>query len=346
MKIAGADWYALRRATGLLPSWPRGSHVELLIGDRIAGKLQNADSDAVHWRLNFDGKEQVVRIPISSLRVAWLTRSPDVEPDWLGGPRKRDVFLTRSGGLVLGALADVDSAKSVLRYQVDGKDQQLDLGRVAAIAFNTELARLRRPKGPYYRATLADGSRLTVTQATFDGKSWSLQTPFKQQIRVPAADIISLDVEQGRVIWLSDLKPADYRYQSFDGEQVTWVPDRCVSGQPMRLKFKEGESTYDRGIGLHAECSLTYSLDGLYSRFEAIVGLDAISGVKGDATIKIVVDGKEIELPNKGKLTISSGPITLQVDVKKAKDLKIVIGSGEGGNIQDHVNLAESRLIP
>lgn len=344
-KIAGTDWYSLRR-TNLLPAWPRCSQLELLIGDRIAGRLQNADGDAVNWRIMSNGKEQAVRVPISAVRVAWLARTADLEPDWLGGSRKRDVFAMRSGSFVHGALSDVDGAKGILRYQQDGKDQQLELGRVSAIAFNTELARLRRPKGQYYLVTFADGSRLSATQASFDGNTWSLQTPFKQQLRLPAADVVSVDVEQGRVTWLSELKPKDYQYQSFDGERIEWARDRCVSGQPLRLKFKEGESTYDRGVGLHADCSITYTLDGRYSRFEAIAGLDAVSGVKGDAMTSIFVDGKEIELPNKGKLALTGGPIPVSVDVKKAKELRMVVGHGQGGNVQDHVNFAEARLVP
>ena len=60
----------------------------------------------------------------------------------------------------------------------------------------------------------------------------------------------------------------------------------------------------------------------------------------------IHVDGKEQELPGGGKLTIAGGPVAVRLDVKAAKELKIIVRQASGGNVQDHVNLAEARLIP
>jgi hypothetical protein len=278
----------------------------------------------------------------------WGSTRPadESDPAWLAGPRKRDLFLARNGDSAAGALTAIDPARNAVRYQADGKDRQLELSKLAAVGFNTDLARVRRPKGPYYRLTLADGTRLSAQSVTFDGRTWTAATLFKDTVKVPADQLIAVDVEQGKVSYLSDLKPAKYQYQTFDGEQLSWAADRCVTGRPMTLKTSCGEATFDRGVGLHAECTIVYTLAGKYRRFEALAGLDAKSGARGDATMALLVDGKEQPLANGGRLTNAGGPIAVRVDVTGGKELTVVIRRGAGGHVQDHVNLADARLVP
>lgn len=346
-KIKAGDWYSVRN--GLLPPWPRSPHVELTNDDRIAGAVIDADGDTLHLRPAIAGEpSQSIRLPLSALRAVWFNHRPTDfrDPVWLGTPRKRDVIQARSGDIVSGAMTGIDAAKNVLRYQSDGKDHQLELMKVFAVGFNTDLARARRPKGPYYRMTLKNGSRLSVTTITFDGEKWSALTPFKETIRMPADQLASVDVEQGKIVYLSDVKPSKYQYQPFDGEEYSWVADRAVTGRPLVLKTPAGASYFDRGVGLHAECSATYSLDSKYRRFEAIVGVDALSGVRGDSILVVLVDGKEQPLPRGGRLTYALGPLALRIDISGAKELTIVLRRQSGGYVQDHVDLAEARLVP
>lgn len=345
-KIKGSDWYSLRRSAGVLPDWSRQPHVELVNGDRIRGSIVSADGDAIRLLLPLAGPAQIIRIPFSALRAAWLTRRPEDDPAWLNSPRKRDFIQSRNGDLTLGAIAVIDGERKVIRVAIEGKEQELPLNRVAAIGFNTDLARVRKPKGPYFRLTFAGGTRLSAASVSFDGTVWTITTQFKDTIRLASNNLLAIDVEQGRAIWLSDLKPTAYEYKTFDGEQFSWTADRCVSGEALRLKTPSGESTFDRGIGLHAECAITYSLAGKFKRFETLVGLDAKSGTRGDAVISMFLDGKEQELDRKGRLTIAGGPVAINLDVTGAKELKIVIKRANAGNVQDHVNLAEARLIP
>src|SRR5205823_1367578 len=114
----------------------------------------------------------------------------------------------------------------------------------------------------------------------------------------------------------------------------------------MRLKTPHGESTFDRGVGLHAACTITYALGGKYRRFETLAGLDARSGLRGDAVLVVMIDGKERSLPADGRLAAAEPPIAVELDVTGAKELTIAVRRGSGGNVQDHVNLAEARLVP
>jgi len=346
--VAAGDWYLIRRSPGALPPWPDGPHLELTNGDRIRGEVIDSDGNTLRLRVAIPGApDQTLRFPLSVLRSASVIgRADDAEPAWRTGGRKRDVIETRSGDVSVGAISSIDVAKNMLRLQVDGRDQQLEWRKVAAIGFNTDLARVRRPKGPYYRVTLLNGSRLSVNAISFDGRTWTAETLFKEAVKIPTDQLVSVDLEQGKPAYLSDLKPTSYRYQSFDGEQFALAENRNVIGRPIRLHAGDAESTFDRGIGLHAECTVAYSLGGKYRRFEALAGLDARSGRLGDAVVGVAVDGKDAELPRRGKLTFAGGPIVIQIDVTGAKELTITVDRGNGGNVQDHVNLTEARLVP
>jgi hypothetical protein len=348
IKVMPGEWYSLRGSRTALPPWPRAPHADLTTGDRVTGTVIDADDTSLRLRPAGDGPDQVVRLPLSSLRAVWLTTRPadESEPAWLAAPRKRDLFLARNGDSGAGAITAIDPTHNAVRFQAEGKDHTLELSKLAAIGFNTDLARVRRLKGPYYRLTLSDGSRLGVVSVTFDGKRWTAMTPFKEAVRWPADRVVSIDVEQGRVSYLSDLRPAKYVYQTFDGEQFSWAADRSVTGRPIVLKTPAGESTFDRGLGLHADCAVTYSLAGKYRRFEGLVGMDATSGVRGAATVSIAIDGKEQSVPGGGKVSVAAGPLPVRVDVSGAKELTITVRRGSGGNVQDHVDLAEARLVP
>jgi hypothetical protein len=346
--VTTGEWYSLRRRNTALPPWPRSPHAELTTGERVVGAVSEADGDALKLRLGASGGEQTVRLPLSSLRAVFLTTRPaeDPEPDWPTAARKRDLFMARNGDSAAGALTSIDPGHNAVRYQADGKDHKWELSKLAAIGFNTDLARVRRPNGPFYRLTLDDGTRLSVQSIAFDGRTWTAATLFKDTIRIPAERIVSVDVEQSKVTFLSDVKPARYQYHTFDGEQYSWAADRCVTGQALTLKTAAGGSTFDRGVGLHADCSVTYSLAGKYRRFETLAGLDSKSGLRGNAVLAVLVDGKDQPLPGDGRLTTTGGPLAIRIDLAGAKELTIAARRGLAGNVQDHVNLAEAMLIP
>jgi hypothetical protein len=340
--VASGDWYSLRRAGVPLPDRPAQAHVEFVNGDRLAGTVVDGDGSALTLRL---GDGQSLRFPLSALRAAWVRPPGDDSPDWLAGPRRRDVIQSKTGDVALGVIEAIDAAKNVVRYQADGKGQQGDWTRVAAIGFNTDLARVRKPKGPYYRLTLADGSRLSVASVDYTDSVWTAETLYKGTVRLARDRVVSVDVEQGKAIALADLKPTKYQYTSFDGEDFRWAADRNVLGRPLRLKFEEDESTFDRGLGLHAECALTYSLAGKYRRFEAKAGLDSRDGRMGDAELVIQIDGTACELPRGGHLNSGHDPLSVGLDVSGANELRITVRKGAGGIVQDVVNLVEARLV-
>ena len=346
--LAAGEWYSLRRAGVPLPPWPRAAHAEFANGDRVVGAAIESDGSTLHFRPDFGpGPAAVaVRFSLSAVRALWVRPhdAGDDDPAWLSAVRRTDVIQSRGGDIVRGAIAGLD-ADGTLRFQTDGKDQRLDLAKIEAIGFNADLARVRKPKGPYYRVTLANGTRLSLLTIRSDGRDVAGETLAKDALSIPIAEVVAIDVDNGKAVSLSDLKPTKYEYDSYDGEKHTWVPDRSVAGRPLVLLVGGSESTFDRGLGLHAACRLTYSLAGKYRRLEMLVGLDARTGAKGEAVMKVILDGKERELPSRGELK-SAAPLDLRLDVTGVKEITIVVERGAGGHVQDHVDVVGARLVP
>src|SRR5262249_54948274 len=144
-------------------------------------------------------------------------------------------------------------------------------------------------KPPYMRVALTQGSRLTLTGVSCDGKRLMGHTPYGIEVRIALDDIASVLVFSDRVAYLSDVKPAKVELTSYlPGESSSVRNDRSAAGNSLML----GGQAYDKGLGTPSGTRITYPLDGKYARFEAIVGLDDRTGKKGSVRVRIVVDGK------------------------------------------------------
>jgi hypothetical protein len=76
----------------------------------------------------------------------------------------------------------------------------------------------------------------------------------------------------------------------------------------------------------------------------ARVGLDDVGGRKGSVRVRLLVDGKERDLGLKSDLR-HGDVLDIRVDVKGGRELTLIVDFGEGGDVGDHVNWVDARLI-
>jgi hypothetical protein len=344
VRAEGGDVVALRRAGVVMPAIPAKNFVLFSNGDVLpVRRVRLADERLVLVPHLGDGKE--IRVSPSRVAVIWL-RSPDAEnhPDHLrrelaAGQRPRDRVLLRNGDSLDGTLTGMDE-KSV-RLDIDKKSIDVRLDRIAALALNTELASKRQPKAPYARLVLANGGRLSLASATSDGKMLTGKTLLGAVIQVKLEDVIALTIHQGRAIYLSDLKPSKIEQTPYLDVASPPMRDASVKGRDLRL----GGGFYDKGLGMHSACRMTYDLSGAYKRFEALVGLDDATGREGSARVQVLVDGKPRKLDLEGDLTHRNGPLAIRVDVTGAKQLTLVVDFSSRGDVQADLNWVDARLI-
>ncbi len=345
--VPGGEVLTLRRVGLPLPSLPADEHLILANGDRIPVRAPRIEGERLHFvhpDLN-DGKE--TSLPLAAVAVLWRTAPERAEdPERLRRQlateaRSRDVVLLRNGDLLSGVLTGLEGEK--VAFEVEKKAVSVLLAQVAAVALSTELAEPLRPKGVYGKLVLTGGDgRLSVTKAACkDGAILEATTVFGAALRVPVDRVAALDLFGGQAAYLSDLKPARYAFAPYLDEQWPVAADGNAAGHDLLL----GGSTYGKGLGLHSHSRLTYSLAGGYRRFEAVVGLDDRDGAEGAVRVRVLADGKPLDLGGDGELTPRSRPLMLSVAVEGVRELTLVVEFGRNGNVQDMVNWADARLV-
>jgi hypothetical protein len=349
--VPGTEIISLRRLGVALPRYPRGEQVILANGGRLPGTLEKVADDRVHLRPGFPlrtEKEGPLRLPLSAVAVLWQAAPDgDSRPDLLlrklaRGRRARDLLLLRNGDRLEGTLLGMD--RDNFRLETEGKKTvTVGRSRVAALAFNTELLSRARPRGVYAQLVLTTGCRLVLASARVidNGRTLRGKLPTGGSVDLPLAKVVALDYRQGCAVYLSDLKQTSYKHTPYSLLKWPYVTDGSVADRDLRL----GGSTYDKGLGMHSRSLLTYDLKKGYWRFEALVGLDADTGRRGRARVKVLLDGKSADIGWKKELTAKDGPRRISLDVRGKRQLTLVVDFGRFGDVQGHVNWADALLV-
>ena len=121
--------------------------------------------------------------------------------------------------------------------------------------------------------------------------------------------------------------------------------DVTVEGKALRLGGAAGPTAYPKGIGTHAASEIVYDLSGLdVSTFSAVVGVDQEVPVGGYSSLTFQVLRDGVEVFSSGPMVRSTEPIPVEVDVRGAKALTLVVGDSGNGNREDHADWADAKL--
>jgi hypothetical protein len=100
--------------------------------------------------------------------------------------------------------------------------------------------------------------------------------------------------------------------------------------------------TYAKGLGVHAQSSVSFELDGDYSRFMSDIGIDDEAAA---GTVAFQVYGDDVLLYDSGVMNGTSATRSIDLDVEDLEELRLVVTDG-GDNINsDHGDWAGARLL-
>jgi alpha-galactosidase len=105
-----------------------------------------------------------------------------------------------------------------------------------------------------------------------------------------------------------------------------------------------GGVSYVKGFGVHATSDLTLSLAGNCERFTATAGIDGeVTNSAASVVFSVVADGSTIY--TSPTVTISTGPVTVDLNVTGRTTLHLVAGDAGNGISYDHADWADARLL-
>ena len=115
--------------------------------------------------------------------------------------------------------------------------------------------------------------------------------------------------------------------------------NQSVFGSPLILDGKR----YERGLSTVSRTLLTLRLPEGARRFQAIAGIDDEVRPLGNVELVVQADDREIY---RGPITGKDKPVSLDLDVKNAARLTILVDFGENTDTADHFDLVNARIIP
>ncbi len=236
-----------------------------------------------------------------------------------------------------GVLRGISGGK--VAFEFAGQGRTMDLAAVRAIQLAHVATPASRPAN-LGRLVGRDGSVVPFAGITVSGSRVAVTGPGLEASSADLSAVAEIAFGAGRCVYLSELDPGKVvRTGLFDVTFPLGI-DRSSAGGPIRL----GGRTYGRGLGLHSRCEVSYQLDGKFAAFAALAGIDEAGGNRGNATLKVLGDGRELLKPL--NLTAAAGPVAVRCNVAGIKTLTILVDFGpDGVDVGDHVSLAEARLI-
>jgi hypothetical protein len=332
------------RAAGAPPAGLKYSDIEL------------TDGSLLHCsRCTFKGKEveiavvgsgSGVRIPLTAV-ASLLNEAHDaaVRQEWqekvLAKKGNQDVLAVKLNGIINpldGTLGEVnDKGEILFEYEVGGsrRKKDVDPGRVQGLVFTRSLG--AGAPAPFCKAQDLNQSVLVAAKVALEGDKFVIATVAGAKVEYPRASLVRLDFTNDKVVYLSDLKPAELIEKSKQGRKDNVRLDKNLENATIQL---EGQP-YGKGLAVHAHTELLYKLDGKYKKFEAVVGMDDTVGGDGHPLVKIEADGKELFA---GTITRKDKCAKLDKDVTGVKQLRILVTSNGLFDFGDHVDIANAKL--
>ncbi|MDB5338927.1 MAG: hypothetical protein JWN70_4546 [Planctomycetaceae bacterium] len=314
-------------------------------GDRLGLRPQSIDAESLagQW-VRFPAWPEVA-VPLETLRGALLIppRNPLERSQMIVRLRDQretqDIFYLSNGDRLPGQLEGF--GKNTFELTVAAGKISVPGATVRGFGMNPELTSFPPVKGSQALLALSDGSLLTVSEVAFaDKKGLSCRAAFGAELHFPPEHLVSLQFLGGRVVFLSELEPKEYVSTPYLARTWPLRRNQSAVGGPLRLGGKE----YARGLGLHSQSLVTYSLNKKYGAFQATIGIDAVTEGRGSVIFRVLADGKPVFTSDvvRGKTpAIVVGPIPM----KDVSQLSLAVDFADQGDILDHADWCDALLI-
>jgi hypothetical protein len=330
----------VRESTPVAVAPPEGSLVLFPEGDRlyrtVIGVASETTLEVQSYALGS------VAVPLESLLGLVLTlpnesAAVDALLERLRTEKRTSEGLTLANGdRLTGGFLGMNEKR--IKFESGNGPIELDRGGIIALGFDPALVVYPRPERDFLELTMADGSRLGVTQARIEQGHVVAMTRFKTLIRLALSELVQIHARTTAIAYLSERKPSAERNVGYVGPPRPCRFDLNVDGHPLRLAGQ----TYDRGLGTFSRTLLAYRLGPGDKRFQALVGLDDSAGPMGSVVFRVLVDG-EVRFASP-PMSNRDTPKAIDVDLSGATHLILVTEFGARGEIRDIANWVEARI--
>ena len=324
---------ATTRPANVLPN----AGIALAGDDRLLGTVAGWSDKKLSMHPNI-APAGTIEVPVSSLRELWCGTADQIKKaravkeeagleDIAFATKDDDVIAVH--GIVIGIEGDA------LHFRYDNADRKIGLNRLVGIVMAK--AEDAPPDDTMYESVqFVNDDQISGKLIAIEGKDLSMQTRAGASFRVPIDQIAKISIRNGRLVYVSDLKPAKVEQTPYFDRMMEYRIDKSLTGRPITLS----DGTYAHGISVHSRCVLTYNLDGRFNEFKSKVGFLLPEGKVGDCVIRVLGDGKPLfeKLDARGDQI----PADLKLNVAGVHELTLEVDYGRNDDVGDRVAWANA----
>jgi hypothetical protein len=268
------------------------------------------------------------------------------------------VLLKRNGkslDYVEGVLGDVSPRK--IEFKLDGEPLTIDREKVAGLIFYRRQA--REDRDPRCILHGRDGLRAYVSQAELAHGLVKIETLSGAGFKWPLDEIHLADFSAGKLLYLSDMEPASERWTPLVGlpSDATLAAEygrprrnQSAYGGPLTLRPDDDLAlpsdvrtrVFHKGLALRSRTELFYRVPPGFRRFTTIAGIDPSATARGNVRLEIYGDDRLLVEDDIAGL---EPPRTIEIDIRGAKRLKILVDYGRNLDTGDWLNLCDAKIL-
>jgi hypothetical protein len=220
----------------------------------------------------------------------------------------------------------------------------VDGAQVSAMMFRKEPATDVKTSPPAMLVGLRDGSLLRASQLNGDGSTLAMRLECGIELELKDRDDVAyVQSLRGGIVYLSDLVPLSHQHIPYLAIAWPYQNDRNALGGFLR----GGARTYPKGLGMHSEARVVYRLEQPYRRLDAELAVDDHTAGQGSVIFHVSLRRGDAWKPayTSGVIRGGDAPVPVSVDLAGATELLLHVGFAERGDVQDHANWLNARLV-
>lgn len=248
-------------------------------------------------------------------------------------------------GVVLGITEDT------IQFEYSGNTIPVPMARVAGVIFAATPGEVPTARS---RVVTQDGGQWALQDAKLEADTLLVTTSSGVEAKLPVSSLLTIEYPQLGAVFLTDMEPSSVTVKPFFGsaalkEAIASLNaprfDVAFDGGPIRISSADnddGWQEFKRGLAIQSRSEIVYRLAGKYQRLMAVAGVAHGSPSQADVELKLFADDREVFAQS---IRNGDEPKQIDIDVSKARRLRLVVDYGKHANIGDRLHLGDARLL-
>jgi hypothetical protein len=316
------------------------AQLELANNDHFKGSIKKWEEKKIAIALAA-APSVTVDVPVDQARQLWLGTADQVKKAQALNekPGVEDIaFVVKDDQVIAVRGVSLGVEGDALKFRFNDEERKIAVNRLAGVTFGrSEDAPVDRAFRQSFQFANDDVISGAWTGLTKD--SATATTTWGDPMKLPVKQLVKIRASNGRVVYLSDLKPTQVEQVPYFDRMLPYQVDKSLNGKPLQLT----EGPIAKGIAVHSRTVLHYDLGGQFDEFRAKLGFQQPEGKLGDADIRVLGDGKGIF----EKLSAKGDQPSTDVNVKVGgvKELVLEVDFGKNQDVGDRVVWGNARLL-